>query len=336
MATKHIMAGKLEVLRTPEDRFKNLTNYPFVSHYVFLEQGLRMHYLDEGGKNYPIVLLLHGEPSWSFLYRNIIPPLVKQGYRVIAPDLIGFGKSDKFIEGSMYTYQNHTLWLKDFIERLNLSKINLYCHDWGGMIALRIVASNPNLFAAVAVSYAFLFTGEDNIPESFLSWQNFSQTDPEFLAGTIVNSGTYSKLPIDIQEAYNAPFPSETYKAAARQFPMMIPTDPQSPEARTNVFLRKELMKFDKPFLTVWGDNHDEMWRGKDKILQAEILGAKGQNHQVLHADHFLQEDKASDIVEILINFFLKSSNNGIHTRPSAEQDHSFNYDVPKDTPFNV
>lgn len=159
-----------------------------------------MHYLDEGDRKRPIVLLLHGEPSWSFLYRNIIPPLVKHGYRVIAPDLIGFGKSDKLVEKSLYTYKNHTTWLIAFIERLGLDGINLYCHDWGGMIALRIVATNPDLFSSVIVSYAFLFTGEEQIPGSFLEWQNFSQTDTAFLPGSIVAWGSYAELSDDIQK----------------------------------------------------------------------------------------------------------------------------------------
>jgi haloalkane dehalogenase len=153
------------------------------------------------------------------------------------------------------------------------------------------------------VSYAFLFTGEEVIPGSFLDWQKFSQTDSAFLAGTIVNWGTYTELPEVVHEAYNAPFPDETYKAAARQFPVMIPMNKEDPEAKTNALLRKKLKTFKKPFLTVWGDNEDEMWRGKDKILQAEVPGANGQHHQVLHADHFLQEDKPKEIAQIIINF---------------------------------
>ncbi len=265
-----------------------------------------MHYLDEGNEKHPVILLLHGEPSWSFLYRNMISPLVKQGYRVIAPDLVGFGKSDKILDKSVYTYENHTAWLQSFIERLKLDSIHLYCHDWGGMIALRIVATNPELFSSVIASYAFLFTGEEQIPESFLEWQHFSQTDSAFLAGTIVDWGTYTKLPKDVHRAYNAPFPDETFKAASRQFPMMIPTDKNDPEAKMNLQLRERLKTFDKPFLTVWGDNQDAMWKGKDKILQSEIPGAKGQDHKVLHADHFLQEDKAEEINEIIINFLAE------------------------------
>ncbi len=297
------MQEEIKVLRTPEERFQNLKGYPFASNYIFTEQGIRMHYLDEGDRNHPVVLLLHGEPSWSFLYRNIIPIVVKQGYRVIAPDLVGFGKSDKPIDRSVCTYQNHTFWLITFLRLLNLNNIHLYCHDWGGMIALRIVATNPELFASVVASYAFLYIGEEQIPESFIDWQHFSQKDSAFLAGSIVNWGTYAELSKDIEYAYNAPFPDETYKAAARQFPILIPTNKDDPEATTNERLREKLKTFDKPFMTVWGDNQDKMWHGKDKILQAEIQGAKNQKHRVLHAHHFLQEDKAEEIAEIIISF---------------------------------
>lgn len=298
------MAKEREILRTPEERFQNLPDYSFMPHYVIVEQSLRMHYVDEGKG--PVILLLHGEPSWFFLYRKIIPPLITQGYRVISPDLVGFGKSDKLVDKSMYTYQNHTFWLKSFIEALHLDHIHLYCHDWGGMIALRIVAEHPELFASVIASYAFLFTGKEQIPESFGEWKHFSQTDAAFLAGNIVDWGSYTDLPKDIHAAYNAPFPDESYKGAARQFPMMIPTDPQDIEAKINASAREKLKTFTKPFLTIWGDNADAMWQGKDAILQAEIVGAKNQHHKQLHAHHFLQEDKAVEIAEIMIDFLSK------------------------------
>lgn len=213
------MAQERKVLQTPEERFHNLTDYPFAPHYVFVEQGLSMHYIDEGERKQPVILLLHGEPSWSYLYRNIIPPLVTQGYRVIAPDLVGFGKSDKLIDKSIYTYQNHTSWLKTFIEELHLDHIHLFCHDWGGMIALRIVAEQPHLFSTVIVSYAYLFTGNEQIPESFKEWQHFSQTDAAFLAGNIVEWGSYSDLPDEVHAAYNAPFRMRVIRGQPGNFP---------------------------------------------------------------------------------------------------------------------
>ena len=300
------MAQTIETLQTPQDRFKEVADYPFAPHYVSIAPNLRMHYVDEGNPENPTILLLHGEPSWSFLYRRIIPPLVKQGYRVIAPDLVGFGKSDKPIDPKVHTYQHHTTWLTSFIEQLDLTSVHLYCHDWGGMIALRIVASRPELFASVIVSYAFLFTGEEPVPESFRDWQRFSQTDTAFRAGTVMNLGSYTELSSSTQEAYDAPFPNERYKAGARRFPMLIPTDPTDLEAKINAQLREKLKTFDQPFLTIWGDHEDPMWQGKDKILQAEVPGAQHQEHQVLHASHFLQEDQAEQITKIIIDFLDK------------------------------
>ena len=297
------MAQETKVLRTSEDRFENLSNYPYAPHYVSVTPQLRMHYVDEGSSEDPIILLLHGEPCWSYIYRRMIPPLVEQGYRVIAPDLIGFGKSDKPGDATVHTYAHHASWFTTFIEQLHLTDIHLYGHDWGGMIALRTVATRPEWFASVAMSYAFLFTGEEAVPESFSDWQRFSQTDTAFQAGTIVDGGTYTDLSDRVQAAYNAPFPDETYKAGARRFPILIPTDPDDPEAKANARLREQLKAFDKPFLTIWGDHEDAMWQGKDEILQAEIPGARGQNHQVLHASHFLQEDQTEEITAIIISF---------------------------------
>ena len=303
---KPAMAQETEVLRTPESRFANIDDYPFSPNYVSIAPDLRMHYLDEGEKDSPVVLLLHGEPSWSYLYRHIIPPLLEEGYRVIAPDLVGFGKSDKPVNKEIHTYSNHTDWLTSFIKELGITKIHLYCHDWGGMIALRIVAERPELFSTVIASYAFLFTGKEIVPESFRDWQNFSQTNADFSAGNIINWGSHTELPGEVQSAYNAPFPDDTYKAGARRFPIMVPTDEDDPEAKTNALLREKLKSFNKPFLTIWGNHDDKMWQGKDEILQNEIPGAQNQDHKVLSASHFLQEDQARKIAAIIVEFLTK------------------------------
>ena len=297
------MADPIKVVRTPEDRFEKLKDYPFGPHYVSVDSTVRMHYVDEGNKHDPVLLLVHGEPSWSYLYRHVIPPLVKQGYRVIAPDLVGFGKSDKPIDPEVHTYAQHTRWLMAFIQALKVDPVHLYAHDWGGMIALRIVAEHPERFASVIASYAFLFTGAESVPESFRNWQRFSQTDVNFLASAVVNGGTYTELSEDSKAAYDAPFPDDTYKAGARRFRMLIPTDPHDPEARTNAQQREQLKTFTRPFLTIWGDNGDEMWQGKEKILQHEIPGAQRQDHRILHADHFLQEDQGMLLTKIISNF---------------------------------
>lgn len=296
----------IKSLKTPKKQFKNISDYPFKEHYLELKNGLRMHYVDEGAKKSPVILLLHGEPNWSYVYRNIIPKLVAKGYRVIAPDLIGFGKSDKPVDKEVHTYSNHTYWMRQFINKLELKGINCYAHDWGAMIGLRLVAHQPELFSKVAISYGFLFTGEEEIPESFYGWQNFSQTDSAFQAGTIVNWATHNEMSKSTQEAYNAPFPSEKYKAGVRKLPVMLPLKKEDPEAIINKELREKLKLFNKPFLTIWGDSKDEMWMSKDKIMQEEIPGAKGIEHKTLKAHHFIQEDAWKELSQILLNFFQR------------------------------
>jgi haloalkane dehalogenase len=299
-----ISAQKIEVLKTPPDYFKNLHEYSFNENFLELEGGLRMHYLDEGSKKKPVVLLIHGEPCWSYIYRNIIQVLIEKGYRVVVPDLVGFGKSDKPINMMEHTYSNHTEWLRFFIRKLELKEINCYAHDWGAMLCLRIIAKEPELFSKIAVSYGFLFTGEEKIPESFLGWQKFSQTDSAFMAGTIINWGTHKEVSKEVQDAYNAPYPSEKYKTGMRKFPVLIPLKKDDPEAIENKRLREKLKSFKKPFLTIWGITKDEMWMDKADILQREIPGAIGQDHKVLKSGHFIQEDQGDILAGILIQFF--------------------------------
>jgi len=304
------IAAKYSVLKTPEERFESLEDYQFKTNFIKISEQLSMHYVDEGSKSLPVVLLLHGEPSWSYTYRNIIPSLTKSGYRVIAPDLIGFGKSDKPIKTSVHTYNNHTQWLKSFISKLNLKNINLFAHDWGGMIAFRVIAQEPEWFSKIIISNAFLFTGEESFPDSFIQWQQYSQNTESFDAGTIMDWGSYTKLGNSIKYAYSAPFPSENYKAAIRHFPSLIPANKKDPDAIVNRQLREQLKKFNKPFLTIWSSHEDKMWLGKEAILQTEIAGAKGQHHQILKSSHFIQEDQAPKLVEIMLNFYINSPEN--------------------------
>jgi len=298
------IADDIIIIKTPKECFDEIEDYPFKENHLTISPQLSMHYVDEGDKDAPVVLLLHGEPSWSYAYRNVIPALVKSGYRVIAPDLIGFGKSDKLIQPNSHTYSGHTLWLKSFIHQLNLRNINVFAHDWGGMLALRVIAHEPQLFSKVIISNAFLFTGYESFPESFVQWQQYSQKDKKFNVGTISDWGSYTKLTNSIKWAYNAPFPSEKHKTAARRFPMLIPAHKNDPEAIINLELRESLKTFSKPFLTVWSSHEDKMWQGKDTILQTEISGAKGQNHKVLKAGHFIQEDQSFKLTEIMLEFF--------------------------------
>lgn len=294
------------IIRTPEERFKNLKDYPFQSHYLVVGEGLRLHYLDEGNEEDPVVLLLHGEPTWSYLYRKMIPTLVQNNFRVIAPDLIGFGKSDKFIEREEYTYQRHIDWISEFILKLDLREINLFCQDWGGLIGLRLVVQMDERFSRIVASNTTLPTGDITMPESFLKWRDFSQSSTSFDIGKVINSGTVKDLPEEVIAGYNAPFPSEKHKAGARVFPTLVPIRIDQYESIQNGYAWEKLKEWKKPFLTIFGD-HDDIMKGAEKLFQKHIPGAKGQNHAMLRAGHFIQEEKGEELAELIIKFYRRS-----------------------------
>jgi haloalkane dehalogenase len=294
------------IVRTSESRFENLPDYNFSSNYLELEEGLRLHYLDEGNRGNPVVLLLHGEPTWSYLYRKMIP-LLSNDFRVIAPDLIGFGKSDKFLERKDYSYQKHIDWLTSFIQKLDLKEIILFCQDWGGLIGLRLITEMENRFSMVIASNTTLPTGNISMPESFLKWREYSQYSPGFDIGKVIDKGTIQKLSEEVIAAYNAPFPSEEYKAAARIFPTLVPIDKDDPESVKNCQAWDKLKQWEKPFLTIFGDG-DDIMRGAEKVFQKLVPGAKSQNHTMLHAGHFIQEEKGEELAELIIAFYRKNA----------------------------
>ncbi len=297
-------ADKKLHFQSSEIEFFSEQQYDFIE----VDTAIKMAYLDIGNTDDTIVLLVHGEPNSSFVYRNIAPALVKQNYRVIIPDLIGFGYSDKPKNADNITYLNHTKWLTNFIERLELTDINIFAHDWGGMITLRIVAERPEQFKKVAVSYSYLFDGTEDMPESFIGFKDYAKNDPGFLAGNIMDWGTHATLPDSIKAKYNSYFQSPADYYAVRKFPSLIPTDEDDPEAILNKKLNNKLRQFSKPFITIWGNHEDLMWKGKDSILQNSIKGAKNQKHYILESNHFIQEDQPSQLIEILVDFFKKDN----------------------------
>lgn len=299
----------MESLRTPDERFAGLPDYPFAPHYVEVPCGdgsgtLRVHYVDEGPRDASeTVLLMHGEPSWSYLYRRMVPPLVAAGYRVVAPDLVGFGRSDKPAARADYTYQRHVDWMTSWLEQVDLRGVTLFCQDWGGLIGLRLVAEHEDRFHRVVAANTFLPTGDRHPGEGFLNWQRFSQTVEDFAVGTIVNFGCTSDLSPEIVAAYDAPFPDDSFKAGARQFPMLVPTSPDDPASEPNRAAWKVLEKWEKPFLTAFSDE-DPVTKGGDKPLQATIPGAKGQAHGTTEgAGHFLQEDRGPELATTIVDF---------------------------------
>lgn len=289
-------------LRTPDARFENLSDYDFRPNYVDID-GLRMHYVDEGPHDGDVILLLHGEPSWSYLYRHMIPPLRDAGLRVIAPDLIGFGRSDKPAKKSDYTYAGHVAWMKQFIAALDLNDITLFCQDWGSLIGLRVAAENEYRFARIVLGNGGLPTGDQEMPRIFRVWRTFARFSPWFPIGRIIQKGTVTDLSDDVIAAYDAPFPSSRYKSGARAFPMLVPTTPDDPASDDNRAAWKVFSRWDKPFLTTFS-NRDPITRDGERFFQETVPGAQNRAHvQIKNAGHFLQEDKGPELAAILINF---------------------------------
>lgn len=297
----------MKALRTPDACFENLPGYAFAPHYLTVDDTeggtLRMHYVDEGPRDAAPVLLLHGEPSWSYLYRKMIAPLAAAGHRVIAPDLIGFGKSDKPAERSDYTYARHVGWVQSLLDQLQLRDITLFGQDWGGLIGLRLVGENPQRFARVMAANTMLPTGDHHPGEAFLRWQEFSQNTPVFPVGKIISGGLAQAIGDDIVAAYDAPFPDDSYKAGARQFPLLVPIRPDDPASAANRSAWQVLMQWHKPFITAFSDK-DPITRGADKVLQKLIPGAQGQAHTTVeNGGHFLQEDQGEKLAELMLEF---------------------------------
>ena len=296
----------MEILKTPSSYFDNLPGYSFQPHYIDVGDAheLLMHYVDYGPSEGPIILMLHGEPSWSYLYRNMINIAAAEGFRVIAPDLIGFGKSDKYASQDAYTYAKHLEWLERLINKLVLTNINLICQDWGGLLGLRLVASHEEKFLAVVAANTMLPTGEHNPSKAFTDWQTYSQSTENFDIANIIQGATHKEIIEEVLAAYNAPFPSEKYKAGARKFPMLVPTSLDDPEANNNREAWKTLATFTKPFLTAFSDK-DPVTKGGEKIFQKLIPGCKGQAHTIIkNGGHFLQEDCALELITLAIDCF--------------------------------
>jgi haloalkane dehalogenase len=302
-------------LRTPDERFVDLPDFPFAPHYAQVPGGLRMHYLDEGPAGASVVVLLHGEPSWSFLYRKMIPVLTEAGHRVIAPDLIGFGRSDKPLARTDHTYERHVEWVRSLLfDHLDLTDVTLFAQDWGGLIGLRVVAENPDRFARVAIGNTGLPTGDQAMPEAFREWLAMSQEAPVFASGRIVQGGTVSRLPPEVVAAYEAPFPDSTYKAGARVMPALVPITPDDPASEANRAAWAVLMEWRKPFLTLFSDR-DPVTGGLDEAFRTRVPGAEGQpHHTITDAGHFLQEDKGEELAERLVRFIRAPTS----TRPSG------------------
>jgi haloalkane dehalogenase len=305
----------MNVLRTPEARFDRLAEFDFTPRYVEVPCGegadsLRVHYLDEGpASGGETLLLIHGEPSWCYLYRKMIGPLTEAGFRVVAPDLVGFGRSDKPDRRGDYTYARHVEWMRAALfDELALSDVTLVGQDWGGLIGLRLVAEHPERFRRVVAANTGLPTGDLDMGEAFWAWQKFSQEVPTLPVGRIVNGGCLSELSPEVIAAYNAPFPDESYKEGARQFPLLVPSRPDDPAADANRRAWGSLREFDKPFLCAFSDR-DPITKGADRLFCDLVPGAQSQDHTTITgAGHFLQEDQGAELARVVIDFVLRTA----------------------------
>ena len=301
----------MRTLRTPDERFENLPGWPYEPRYVEIPDGdggtLRVHYVDEGPADAPPILCMHGEPSWAYLYRKMIPVLTAAGHRVVAPDLVGFGRSDKPTERDDYTYQRHVDWMTSWLKAVDLEDATLVCQDWGALIGLRLVAENPDRFDRIVVANGFLPTGDAPAGEAFLNWREYSQNTPEFHVGGIIKGGCRTPLSEEVIAAYNAPFPDDSYKAGARKFPVLVPISPDDPAAGPNKEAWKVLEKWEKPTLTAFSDQ-DPITRGGDRAFQSRVPGTKGQPHTTLEGGgHFLQEDKGEELAKVIVDWFART-----------------------------
>ena len=303
----------MDLLRTPDERFATLPGYPFEPHYVEVaasddDTRLRVHCVDEGPMSADPVLMLHGEPSWSYLYRKMVPVIVAAGLRAVCPDLPGFGRSDKPAKRTDYTYQRHVEWMAGVLEALDLQNITLVCQDWGGLIGLRLVAEHSDRFARVVAANTFLPTGDRDPGPAFKAWQQYSQETPDFHVGGIVKGGCVSDLAPEVIAAYDAPFPDESYKEGARQFPLLVPTSPDDPASEPNRKAWTALNSFEKPFLCAFSDS-DPITGGADKVLCESIPGAKDQPHTtIVGGGHFLQEDKGEELANVVVDFVERTA----------------------------
>lgn len=303
----------MKVLQTPDSAFSKIIDFPYTPHYVqvtdTVSSEITMAYYQAGPKEGHTILLMHGEPTWAYLYRKMIPLLAAAGFNVLVPDLIGFGRSDKPTRREDYTYARHVIWVKEWFNQAVKGPVTLFCQDWGGLLGLRLVADMSDQFAGVMVSNTGLPTGDAPPSDAFTKWRRFSQDVPVFPTSSIIQGGTVTELSQQTMDAYDAPFPSEEYKAAARIFPLLVPASSDNAEAQANRNAWEKLKQFNRPFMTAFGDS-DPVTAGGDRLFQKLIPGCQGISHTTIEGGgHFIQEDKGEELAALL-EHFIKTTHN--------------------------
>jgi haloalkane dehalogenase len=292
-----------QMIRTPEERFENLPDYALEPHYLDFH-GARMHYVDEGKGD--VILCLHGEPSWSYLYRKMIP-ILNQAGRVIAPDMIGFGKSDKYTRTQDYSYQMHYDSLANLIEMLDLRNVTVVVQDWGGLLGLPLATDMPDRFARLVIMNTALPSGMTGANLPFKLWKAFARWIPVLPVGAILQIATVSRLRRDVLQAYKAPYPNRKYMAGAKVFPELVPVSADIPGVEVMKRTREKLREWDKPALVMFSDR-DPIMRGGGRFFRRLIATATEQPKiTIRNAGHFLQEDKGEEIAGHIIEFIQRT-----------------------------
>lgn len=291
-----------EILRTPDERFRDLPGFPWEPRYLEI-RGLRIHRVDEGPPEARPVLLLHGEPTWSYLYRTMIPPLRAAGLRTVAPDLVGFGRSDKYARREDYSYALQVEVMAELVERLDLRGAIFFGQDWGGLVGLRVVAAMPERFDAVVVANTGLpvpSSGGGFAAIPFLLWRTFARWSPVLPVGRILEAGTRTRLGPAVRAAYEAPFPTRRHQAGARAMPGLVPIRADDPAVAANRRAWEVLERWEKPFVTAFSDG-DPITRGLEARFRERVPGARGQPHTTIRgAGHFLQEDRGEEVAAVV------------------------------------
>ena len=315
MSSQTPRQATVDLVRTPEERFASISDYPWTPQYAEVGSPgddtcpgpLRMAYVDEGPRDAPVVLLLHGEPTWGSLYRHMIPVLLEAGLRVVVPDLVGFGRSDKPTDPAAYSYARHVAWTRALCDELDLADITLFCQDWGSLIGLRMVGEQPERFARVVVGNGFLPAGEQEPTTAFRVWRAFARWSPVLPISRIVAVGTHRTLSKAERAAYDAPFPTRRHLAGARAFPKLVPTDADDPAMPAQREAWAALGRYDRPFLCLFGKLDPILGRG-DGPLIAHVPGAEGQPHDRLVGGHFVQEDVGPELARGIVDLVARTS----------------------------